>query len=70
MAKVIDVDELMKEFEQWVRDGMKETSTTNDPYESDYDEYDAYQWEMDLYDNDCYGEDWSSDAYKPWIYGN
>ena len=59
-------------FEEWLRDEMRETSTTNDPNE-DEEEYEDDPWGMEgriIYDKEYFEDEWSSDAYKPWIYGN
>ena len=69
MTPTIDVDELFEGYEEWVMDGMWETSTTNDPYENE-EEYEDDQWGMEWRRNP-YEDDFlemEGNGYKDWIY--
>ena len=71
MTPTIDVDELFEGYEEWVMDGMWETSTTNATYEYEDEDYEDDLWGMDWrrcpYEDDFMEMEWN--GYKPWIYG-
>lgn len=71
MTPSVDVDDLIEDYEEWVKEGKWETSATNATYEDENYEYcEEEQWGMDWRRN-LYEEDFleMEDGYKPWIYG-
>lgn len=72
MTPSVDVDDLIEDYEEWVKEGgMWETSATDATYEDENYEYcEEEQWGMDWRRN-LYEEDFleMEDGYKPWIYG-
>lgn len=71
MTPTINVDDLYEEYEKWVKEGMLETSTTNDHYENEDEDYEDDLWGMDWrrcpYEDDF--TEMEGNGYKPWIYG-
>lgn len=71
MTPSIDVDELFEDYEEWVKEGMWDTSTTNATYEYEDEDYEDDLWGMDWrrcpYEDDFMEMEWN--GYKPWIYG-